>query len=77
MKQQFPFGIPVAPCPPSASSPRKLFVLGAYPSALHVAWVPPRPYRRVNALAVASASSAGRCPSTFHLHGVVSNRAEG
>lgn len=37
----FPFGRPVLPRPPSASSRRRLFILGAYPSALHVAWRPP------------------------------------
>lgn len=49
---RFPFGRPVAPCPPSADGPRPVFVLGAYPSALHVRWTPPRPYRAVTALAV-------------------------
>lgn len=48
----FPFGRPVTPRPPSASSPRRVFVLGAYPSALHVEWTPPKPYRRIRALAV-------------------------
>lgn len=48
----YPFGRPVQPCSPSASSPRCVFVLGAYPSALHVAWTPPAPYRRVQAIAV-------------------------
>jgi uracil-DNA glycosylase len=37
----FPFGRPVLPRPPSASTERRVFVLGAYPSALHVAWRPP------------------------------------
>lgn len=36
----YPFGRPVCPRPPSASTPRPLFVLGAYPSALHVEWRP-------------------------------------
>ena len=37
----FPFGAPVTARPPSASSPRQLLVLGAYPSALHASWRPP------------------------------------
>jgi hypothetical protein len=37
----FPFGAPVAKRPPSASSHRALFIMGAYPSALHVRWVLP------------------------------------
>ena len=36
----YPFGRAVHPRPPSASTPRPLFVLGAYPSALHVQWRP-------------------------------------
>jgi hypothetical protein len=34
----FPFGAPVVESSPSASAPRKLYVLGAFPSALHVRW---------------------------------------
>jgi hypothetical protein len=49
---RFPFGQPVLPRPPSATSKRGLFVLGAYPSALHVAWTPPAPFRRVAAVAI-------------------------
>ena len=49
---RFPFGQFVTPRPPSARSPRPLFVLGAYPSAVHVAWQPPSPFRRVTAIAV-------------------------
>jgi hypothetical protein len=37
----FPFGRPVLPRPPSASTTKRVFILGAYPSALHVAWRPP------------------------------------
>jgi uracil-DNA glycosylase len=48
----FPFGRHVLPRRPSAASPRRVFILGAYPSALHVRWQPPRPYRIVAALAV-------------------------
>jgi len=37
----YPFGTPLTPRPPSADGPRKVFILGAYPSALHVRWTPP------------------------------------
>lgn len=52
--ETFPFGRPVLPCPPLALERRRLFVLGAYPSALHVRWrPPPGPESRVvQALAV-------------------------
>lgn len=39
---RYVFGRPVLPREPSASSQRRLFILGAYPSALHVRWRPPR-----------------------------------
>ncbi|HYD54303.1 MAG TPA: uracil-DNA glycosylase family protein, partial [Gemmatimonadaceae bacterium] len=48
----FPFGRPVQACPPSASDHRRVVVVGAYPSALHVSWTPPEPYRRIQAIAV-------------------------
>jgi hypothetical protein len=50
----FPFGRAVTRRPPSASASRPVFVLGAYPSALHVRWEPPRGsgLRAVQALAV-------------------------
>jgi hypothetical protein len=38
----FPFGASVLRRPPSASTKTRVFVLGAYPSALHVAWRPPQ-----------------------------------
>jgi hypothetical protein len=37
----FPFGRPLIARPPVADGPRPLFILGAYPSAFHVAWRPP------------------------------------
>jgi hypothetical protein len=37
-RRRFPFGQPVLPRPPSATGPRAVFVLGAYPSGFHVAW---------------------------------------
>lgn len=41
----FPFGRPVLPRPPSARGRRRSFVLGAYPSALHVEWTSPEGIR--------------------------------
>lgn len=41
----FPFGQPVLPNQPSNRGQRDAFVLGAYPSGLHVAWQPPPGYR--------------------------------
>lgn len=38
----FAFGAPVLPSRPSASGQRDIFVLGAYPSGLHIAWTPPQ-----------------------------------
>lgn len=51
---QFPFGAPVRPCGDGQPEPTDAFVLGAYPSAIHVRWVPPRASGRrpISALAV-------------------------
>ena len=49
---QYLFGKPVLPVKPRANSRRRLFVLGAYPSALHVKWHPPGAKRPVQAVAV-------------------------
>ena len=49
---RYPFGRPVSHRPPSADGPRPVMLLGAYPSALHVRWTPPKPLKRVWALAV-------------------------
>lgn len=38
----FAFGAPVVPSRPSASGAREVYVLGAYPSGLHVSWTPPK-----------------------------------
>lgn len=38
---RFPFGAPLLPRPPSASAPRPVYLLGAYPSGFHVAWTAP------------------------------------
>jgi len=48
----FLFGRPVRAARTGAIGPRKLFVLGAYPSALHVRWTPPDRSLSVRALAV-------------------------
>lgn len=55
----YPFGTPVTARPPSASARRPLLVLGAYPSAVHVAWKPPdgSGLRSVRALPVADEPS--------------------
>lgn len=49
---RYPFGAPVTPRPPSATTARSIFLLGAYPSALHVEWTPPEPWNRVRAIPV-------------------------
>ena len=48
----FPFGSPLEARKPSATSARRVFLLGAYPSALHVEWNAPAPFKGVKALAV-------------------------
>jgi len=49
----FPFGQPLRASVPSAHDPRPCFLLGAYPSAFHIQWVPPEGGgRAVRALAV-------------------------
>ena len=50
--EPFPFGRPVRRCKPSATTPRPVFILGAYPSALHACWTPPNGFRRIQAIAV-------------------------
>jgi len=46
------FGKAVGRCRPRATGPRELFVLGAYPSALHVRWHAPGEMGAVQAVAV-------------------------
>jgi hypothetical protein len=58
--ETFPFGSPVTARPPSGEGHRPLFILGAYPSALHVRWQPPEnapKTKPINALAVADEPS--------------------
>lgn len=50
--QRFPFGQPVLPRAPHVTEPRPLYVLGAYPSALHIRWLPPPPLKKIQAIAV-------------------------
>jgi len=49
---RYPFGALLTPRPPSATTARSFFLLGAYPSALHVEWIPPEPWKRVCAMPV-------------------------
>jgi len=52
---RFPFGEPLAPVFPAARGPRRVFIFGAYSSALHATWkYGPRPRDRVQALAIAN-----------------------
>lgn len=54
MGEQFPFGAPVMSMSREPQGHQPVFVLGAYPSALHVRWVPPAVsgHKPVRALAV-------------------------
>jgi hypothetical protein len=49
---KFPFGQPLLKRGPEITEPRPVFIIGAYPSALHVNWGPPPRYKPVAALAV-------------------------
>lgn len=50
----FPFGQPVQPVKQLDQSPKKVFVLGVYASAVHARWIGPDGRIKVKALAVAS-----------------------
>jgi uracil-DNA glycosylase len=54
-RERLPFGTDSSPRPASADGPRPMFVIGAYPSALHARWIPPEDadLRQVKALPVA------------------------
>ena len=41
MGEQYPFGAPVRSVARQPSGHRRVFILGAYPSALHIRWIPP------------------------------------
>jgi len=51
---QFPFGQPVKKVVQQDRSPKKVFILGVYASAVHARWVGPNGKEKVKALAVAS-----------------------
>ncbi len=55
---RFPFGRPLEARTPPVTATCRLFLLGAYPNALHVEWRPPAPFQRVAALAVDNEPSA-------------------
>ena len=52
MERRFLFGRQVSPTKPVADGPRRVFVLGAYPSALHVRWFGPEGDLLIQAVAV-------------------------
>jgi hypothetical protein len=52
MERRYLFGLPVRSVRPTADGPRSLFVLGAYPSALHVKWESSDGTRLIRAVAV-------------------------
>ena len=52
VKLQFLFGQPVLPAKPIADGPRQTFILGAYPSALHISWHVPGQRLPIRAVAV-------------------------
>jgi len=54
MAQKFPFGQTVKPVKQTDRTPKKIFVLGVYASAVHARWLDPKGKTLVNALAVAS-----------------------
>lgn len=50
----FPFGMPIVPVRQRDTSPKRIFVLGVYASAVHARWVAADGKTIINALAVAS-----------------------
>lgn len=52
MNQRYLFGQPVLAATPNANGPRKYFILGAYPSALHVGWYHPDGECLIRAVAI-------------------------
>lgn len=50
----FPFGQPIKPLTQRDRSPKKVFVLGVYASAVHARWIDERGKPKINAVAVAS-----------------------
>jgi len=52
VERRFLFGQPVLPAKPAAHGPKRVFILGAYPSALHVRWFGPDRDCLIQAVAV-------------------------
>ena len=50
----FPFGMPITPVRQADTSPKRIFVLGVYASAVHARWVTDDDKTIISALAVAS-----------------------
>ncbi|OFW56550.1 MAG: hypothetical protein A2133_08530, partial [Actinobacteria bacterium RBG_16_64_13] len=50
----FPFGMPITPVRQMDATPKRVFVLGVYASAVHARWVADNGKTIINALAVAS-----------------------
>jgi len=50
----FPSGQPILPVRQADRSPKRVFVLGVYASAVHARWISPEGRTRIAALAVAS-----------------------
>lgn len=50
----FPFGAPIVPVRQADTSPKRVFVLGVYASAVHARWISEHGRMIINALAVAS-----------------------
>ena len=73
----YPFGSPLHPVLQTDRTPRKVFVLGVYASAVHARWVSPEGKTLVTALAVASAAAPTRDrPSGVALRLALSLRPE-
>jgi hypothetical protein len=49
---RFLFGMPVRPAHHSGTGRNRVFILGAYPSALHIRWISPDPGISISAVAV-------------------------
>jgi uracil-DNA glycosylase len=69
---RFPFGAPVRPCGDRQPSPSDAFVLGAYPSAVHVRWAPP-PSTRLRPIAALAVDNE---PTVFWDGGDAEDRVE-
>lgn len=52
--ERFPFGNPIQDVKQKDQTPKRVFILGVYASAVHAAWYSPKGKKLVNALGVAS-----------------------